>query len=43
MIFLTASMMSQNEPEKMRGDVNADGAFSVLDTVALQKWLLCVP
>ena len=43
MIFLTASMMSQNEPEKVRGDVNADGAFSVLDAVTLQKWLLCVP
>lgn len=25
------------------GDVNADGAFSIADVVALQKWLLCVP
>ncbi|MDD6278536.1 MAG: glycoside hydrolase family 9 protein [Oscillospiraceae bacterium] len=43
MIFLTASMMSQNEPEKVRGDVNADGSFTAADVVALQKWLLCVP
>ncbi len=27
----------------VRGDVNADGVFSVLDAVSLQKWLLCVP
>lgn len=27
----------------VRGDVNADGEFSVADVVALQKWLLCVP
>ena len=27
----------------VRGDVNADGEFSIADAVALQKWLLCVP
>lgn len=27
----------------VRGDVNADGKFSVADAVALQRWLLCVP
>ncbi len=25
----------------VRGDINADGVFSVADVVALQKWLLC--
>ncbi len=43
MIFLTSSMMAQNAPEKVRGDVNADGKFDVLDVVLLQKWLLAVP
>ena len=27
----------------VRGDVNADGEFSVADLVLLQKWLLAVP
>ena len=27
----------------LQGDVNADGEFSVLDIVLLQKWLLAVP
>ena len=27
----------------IRGDVNADGEFSVADVVVLQKWLICVP
>lgn len=26
---------------RIRGDVNADGAFSVADVVMLQKWLIC--
>ena len=30
----------QPEPEKMRGDVNADGTFGVADLVLLQKFLL---
>lgn len=25
------------------GDVNADGFFSSLDVIALQKWLICAP
>ncbi len=29
------------EPGGIRGDVNADGALTVLDAVMLQKWLLC--
>ena len=28
---------------RIGGDVNADGKFSVADAVALQKWLLCAP
>lgn len=31
------------EKEKIVGDVNADGDFTVADVVALQKWLLAVP
>lgn len=27
----------------VRGDVNADGALTIADVVALQKWLLCTP
>lgn len=30
-------------PEKIKGDVNADGFFNVSDVVLLQKWLLAVP
>ena len=30
-------------PEKIAGDVNADGEFSVADLVALQNWLLAKP
>lgn len=29
-------------PQESLGDVNGDGAFSVADVVALQKWLICV-
>ncbi len=29
------------EPQKVPGDVNADGRFSVADVVMMQKWLLC--
>lgn len=28
---------------KIKGDVNADGVFSIADLVAMQKWLLAVP
>ena len=34
---------AQSEPEKVRGDVNGDGSFSIADIVALQKWLLAAP
>ena len=34
---------AQPEPEKVRGDVNGDGSFSIADIVALQKWLLAAP
>lgn len=30
-------------PEKVKGDVNADGLFNVSDVVLLQKWLLTEP
>ena len=28
---------------KPNGDISNDGSFSVVDVIALQKWLLCVP
>ena len=31
------------KPERLKGDVNADGALSVADVVTMQKWLLTVP
>ena len=31
------------EIQSVKGDVNADGEFSVADVVLLQKWLLAVP
>lgn len=34
---------TEAEPEKIEGDVNADGQLSVSDAIMLQKWLLCVP
>lgn len=40
MIFLTAAMISQNEPAIIRGDVNTDGSFNIADAVMLQKWLI---
>ena len=32
-----------SESKSVRGDVNADGEFTVADVVALQKWMLAVP
>ena len=29
--------------KEIEGDVNADGALSVIDAILLQKWLLAVP
>ena len=40
MILLTAAVLSQNEPDRVAGDVNADGIFELSDVVMLQKWLL---
>lgn len=40
MILLTAAVLSQNEPDRVAGDVNADGIFDLSDVVMLQKWLL---
>ncbi len=35
--------ISEWTPQTIKGDVNADGAFSIADAVLLQKWLLAVP
>ncbi len=40
MLFLSAAMLHYNAPTSVRGDVNADGTFSVTDVIMLQKWLL---
>jgi len=40
MLLLTSAMMHYNQPASVRGDVNADGAFTLNDAVMLQKWLL---
>lgn len=40
MILLTAAVLSQNEPDRVASDVNADGIFDLSDVVMLQKWLL---
>lgn len=29
--------------KEIEGDVNADGVWSVIDAILLQKWLLAVP
>ncbi len=39
LVYLLAEAASASE--QAWGDVNADGAFSVLDVIMLQKWLLC--
>ncbi len=38
LVYLLAEAESASEP--VRGDVNADGAFTLLDVVMLQKWIL---
>ena len=35
--------MSEWAPQTVKGDVNADGVFSIADAVLLQKWLRAVP
>ncbi len=36
-------MVTEKGSWSLRGDVNADGQFSVADVVMLQKWLICSP
>ena len=43
MILLTASMLSENAPERIRGDVNADGEFNAADLVTMSNWLHSKP
>lgn len=43
MILLTAAMLSENAPERIRGDVNADGEFNAADLVTLSNWLHSKP
>ena len=43
MILLAAAVMQQNSSDDVKGDVNADGQFTVADVVVIQKWLLAVP
>ncbi len=40
MILLTAAYMSAHAAELVRGDINADGVFSIADVVLMQTWLL---
>ncbi len=35
--------LNDTQHEPVAGDVNADGEFSILDVVLMQKWLLTVP
>ena len=42
-IFDSSYVPPTDPPEEVIGDVNDDGVFTVLDIVALQKWLLAVP
>lgn len=37
------SYMAVHADTTIRGDVNADGEFTIADIVALQEWLLAVP
>ncbi|MBE6850975.1 MAG: hypothetical protein E7504_04435 [Ruminococcus sp.] len=39
LVYLLAEAASASE--QVRGGVNADGGFTVLDVVMLRKWLLC--
>ncbi len=41
LIYLLSLTEDEQTSETIRGDVNADGAFTLLDVVMLQKWLLC--
>ncbi len=39
-ILLTAAYLDAHAVEGVRGDVNADGIFSMADVVTLQRWLI---
>ncbi len=41
LVYLLAQ--ASNASEELRGDVNADGVFTILDVAVLQKYLLAVP
>ncbi|MBQ7012617.1 MAG: glycoside hydrolase family 9 protein [Oscillospiraceae bacterium] len=41
LVCLLALTQDEQPEESIRGDVNADGKFTLLDVVMLQKWLLC--
>ncbi len=38
--FIIEPVKEKKAPEKVAGDVNADGEFTIADAVMLQKWLL---
>lgn len=40
LMTLTDSSTAADGPSEVKGDVNADGKFSIADVVCLQKWLL---
>lgn len=44
-VICIASVLNSSNvsAEALRGDVNADGKFTISDAVSLQKWLVCVP
>lgn len=41
LVYLLAEVTAESKP--VRGDVNADGQFTITDVVVMQKWLLAVP
>lgn len=41
LIYLLSMTEDEQNTEPIRGDVNADGDFTVADVLMLQKWLLC--
>ncbi len=46
LVYLLAEVAGEEgspADEPYRGDVNADGSFTIADVVLLQKWLLCAP
>lgn len=41
LIYLLSLTEDEQAAETIRGDVNADGIFSIADAVMFQKWLIC--